>query len=604
VLARLLVDKTQEGEGPVDFRALSVREFGTIYEGLLDSRLAVAQEDLAVRKLRGKDEQVYVPATGDESVRVEAGAVYLHNRLGVRKATGSYFTKPFAVEHLLDSALETALDGHIARLNRLWDADDVAGLSHSFFDFRCADIAMGSGHFLVAALDRIEARLSAWLALHPVPAVNDELLRLRNTALRSLGDLGVGADIETTSLIRRQVARHCVYGVDLNRVAVELARLAIWVHTFVPGLPLSFLDHNLVCGNSLTGVGSLDEVTAEFDPDADPDMPSLFRSQLEDLLARSESALLRLARTSDATKREIDEARAAHQEAQSEVVGARAMFDVVAAHRTGACQLPVNHDEDNIIEESKRPDVAEQVQRLNPVHFPAAFPEVFLRDRPGFDCVLGNPPWEKAKVERQQWWGRHQPGMRALSVGKMNAAINRLQESRPDLDRAYQSDMEQTKQVAALLRRTFDLGAGDTDLYQAFGWRFWHLLADGWHCRGGSTEASTYGSGIPEVAKSHTLRRHIQRSDGFTQHGGMGVRRYGTPIHDCSVLRRQRSRAYGEGSDERPVCEPLGIRQPDRSGRDRHGRVPFLVGSSRIPFSALGRGAGDFPKTEEAPAAR
>ena len=241
---------------------------------------------------------------------------------------------------------------------------------------------MGSGHFLVAALDRIEARLSAWLALHPVPAVTDELSRLRNTALRSLGDLGVGADIERTSLIRRQVARHCMYGVDLNRVAVELARLAIWVHTFVPGLPLSFLDHNLVCGNSLTGVGNLDEVIAEFDPDADPTMPSLFRSHLEDLLARSHSALLHLARTSDATKREIDEARAAHQEAQSAVAGATALFDVVAAHRAGACQLPVSHDEDTIIKESKDQRVADEIRRLNPIHFPAAFPEVFLRDRP------------------------------------------------------------------------------------------------------------------------------------------------------------------------------------------------------------------------------
>ncbi len=479
VLARLLIDDTPEGEGPVDFRALSVREFGTIYEGLLESRLAVAREDLTVGKLRGKDEHVYVPARGDDPVEVEAGAVYLHNRLGVRKATGSYFTKPFAVEHLLDSALEKALDAHIARLERLWEADDSAGLSEAFFDFRCADIAMGSGHFLVAALDRIEARLSAWLALHPVPGVTDELVRLRNTALRSLGDLGVGVDIESSSLIRRQVARHCVYGVDRNRVAVELARLAIWVHTFVPGLPLSFLDHNLVCGDSLTGVGNLDEVIAEFDPDAVPGAPSLFRSQLEDLLARSRSALLRLARTSDATKREIDQARAAHQEAQSAVAGARALFDVVAAHRAGACQLPVNHDETIIIAESEHPGVVDQVRILNPVHFPAAFPEVFLRERPGFDCVLGNPPWEKAKVEKQQWWGRHRPGIRALSVGKMNREINALQKARPDLDRAYQRDLEQTKQVAALLRRTFDLGAGDTDLYQAFGWRFWHLLAEG-----------------------------------------------------------------------------------------------------------------------------
>ena len=476
-LARLLIDETPEGEGPVDFRALSVREFGTIYEGLLESRLAVAQDDLTVRTLKGQS--MYVPAGRDDPVEVEAGAVYLHNRLGVRKATGSYFTKPFAVEHLLDHALEPALDEHLNRLDQRLEAGDAVALQEAFFDFRCADIAMGSGHFLVAALDRIEARLSAWLALHPVPEVTDELNRLRAAALRALGDLRFGVDIESSSLLRRQIARHCVYGVDRNRVAVELARLAIWVHTFVPGLPLSFLDHNLVCGDSLTGVGTLEEVVAEFEPDADPATPTLFRSQLEDLLSRARSALLRLARTADANKREIDEARAAHQDALDAVAGARAVFDVVAAHRAGVYGLPENYDGATFVRHGQNGHVVDQIRVLNPVHFPAAFPEVFLRARPGFDCVLGNPPWEKAKVEKQQWWGRHKPGIRALSVGKMNEVINTLRRSRPDLDSSYERDVAEAKRMAALLRRTFDLGAGDTDLYQAFGWRFWQLTAEG-----------------------------------------------------------------------------------------------------------------------------
>ena len=477
VLASLLIEKTPEGPGPVDFRSLSVREFGTIYEGLLESRMAVAQDDLAVRVVKGQD--IYVPAGKGDPVEVEAGAVYLHNQSGVRKATGSYFTRPFAVEHLLDSALDPALDHHIERLDRLRAAGAETALSQAVFDFRCADIAMGSGHFLVAALDRIEARLSAWLALNPVASVTNELNRLRDTALEALGEFGSASDIESGSLIRRQVARHCIYGVDRNRIAVELARLAIWVHTFVPGLPLSFLDHNLVCGDSLTGVGNLEEVISEFESGADPAAPSMFRNQLEDLLSRSKKHLLRLALTSDATKREVDQARAAHEKAQAAVAGATALFDVVAAHRADACRLPENYDEATIIGLSSHPRVVNQIARLDPVHFPSAFPEVFLRERPGFDCMLGNPPWEKAKVEKQQWWGRHLPGIRALSVGKMNAAINAVRASRPDLDAAYEQDIVDARVMAALIRRTFSLGAGDTDLYQAFSWRFWQLISDG-----------------------------------------------------------------------------------------------------------------------------
>ena len=115
----------------------------------------------------------YIPAGDNLFVVVPAGRIYLHNASGKRKSTGSYYTKSFAVDHLLDTALEPALDEHINRLEALG-----TNAGNSFFDFRVADIAMGSGHFLVAAIDRIEARLSAYLTEHPLPEINTELSRL------------------------------------------------------------------------------------------------------------------------------------------------------------------------------------------------------------------------------------------------------------------------------------------------------------------------------------------------------------------------------------------------------------------------------------------
>ena len=138
-LRHLLVIETPEGvPGPVDFRSLGVREFGTVYEGLLESELALAAADLTLAR-----NGAYAPARAGQTVAVAEGEVYLHNRSGARKSSGSYYTKPFAVEHLLDGALEPALDDHFARL----DGMDETGAAEAFFDFRAADVAMGSGHF-------------------------------------------------------------------------------------------------------------------------------------------------------------------------------------------------------------------------------------------------------------------------------------------------------------------------------------------------------------------------------------------------------------------------------------------------------------------------
>ncbi len=256
-LAALLLDRTPEGtEGPVDFRSLGIREFGTIYEGLLESELSLAETDLSV----DAKTEAYLPAMPGDTVEVRGGEVYLHNRSGARKSTGSYYTPAFAVEHLLDRALEPALDEHIERLDGMPDRE--AG--RRFFEFRVADIAMGSGHFLVGAVDRIERRLANYLAGRALPDVREEFVRLRRTAAEELGPDWSGDPIEDIQLLRRQVARRCIFGVDMNPMAVELARLSLWIHTFVPGLPLSLLDHNLIQGNSLVGITSFEEASELF----------------------------------------------------------------------------------------------------------------------------------------------------------------------------------------------------------------------------------------------------------------------------------------------------------------------------------------------------
>ena len=305
----LLVPTKEGGLGPVDFRSLGVREFGTIYEGLLESELSVAETDLTI-ETKGKNAGVYRPCKGGEKPIVPEGKVYLHNASGARKSTGSYYTKPFAVEHLLDRALEPALKDHFERLDQL----DELEAAESFFDFRVADIAMGSGHFLVAAVDRIEARFSSYLAKRHLPQVAQELDHLRKAALEALGDAADSyPDFEDNALLRRLIARRCIYGVDINEVAVQLARLAIWIHTFVPGLPLSLLDRNLVHGNSLVGVGRLAELEEKMQEE---DVP-LFEASAADFVGDAGEALSRLGRLADATRAEVQQARKAWADADA-----------------------------------------------------------------------------------------------------------------------------------------------------------------------------------------------------------------------------------------------------------------------------------------------
>ncbi len=478
VLTNLLVEGSPEGWGPVDFRSLGVREFGTIYEGLLENELAIADNDLTV-KTRDKLQQ-YAPAAGQDKVIVAKGQAYLYNTSGARKSTGSYFTKHFAVEHLLEHALEPALKEHCERLDALLEAE----AAKAFFDFRIADLAMGSGHFLVAAVDRIERRLSNYLFLRQLPSVQTELGRLREAANTALGTLAGSITIEDTQLLRRQIARRCIYGVDLNPIAVDLARLAIWIHTFVPGLPLSFLDHNLVPGNALVGIGTLEEANNCLEEMGGP----LLRVSSSELTPALD-LLGKLASLNDANSAEMAEARNAFKNAKKAAAPVAALFDILAAARiSDECRKAVWQDGARWISNlAKLPcssihaKALEVLNAIPPFHFPVAFPEVFLRDRSGFDVLLGNPPWEEAVVEEDRFWTRHNPGFHSLRQKEQESQKQKLRKARPDLVIAYNDECAQAELLRQILvsGQYAGMGTGDPDVYKAFYWRFWELLAPG-----------------------------------------------------------------------------------------------------------------------------
>lgn len=389
---------------------------------------------------------------------------------------------------------------HFARLDELTD-DNAA---ERFFDFRVADIAMGSGHFLVSAVDHVEQAFSQYLAKRPLAGVRAEMARLRAAALEALGPLAetIGDQIEDTQLLRRLIARRCTYGVDINPIAVTLARVSIWIHTFVPGLPLSLLDHNLTCGNSLVGIGRLSEID-EWAAHGLPrsagaawrrrDAPgqTVITEWLEPkrLLGEALEPLRKLARIADTTTTEIKRARKAMAEARASTAAAEALCDIVTACRMKQEPLPIDLDrweeiKGDIVYSRSHQEAKRTLAGLSPLHFPIAFPEVFLRERSGFDVILGNPPWEEATLEEHAFWARHFPGMRSMNQRDQERMKERCRQDRPDLASLYEKELAQADALRlALTTGPYPgMGTGDPDLYKAFCWRFINLAATdfGW----------------------------------------------------------------------------------------------------------------------------
>jgi hypothetical protein len=222
--------------GFIDYTTLSIRHLGSIYEGLLEYEPLMAESELVVVRERGKE--VFKNASevaGAESkglMHISEGEIYLRTNKCERKATGSYYTPDFIVRYIVETTLGPLIDD--LRHRGLKGMDFVQAV----LSLKVLDPAMGSGHFPVEATSFLASRIVESLAEEP----------------EKIG----GIDHTEVVWARREVARHCIYGVDVNPLAVELAKVSLWLHTLTVDKPLSFLDHHLKCGNSLVGSDIVD----------------------------------------------------------------------------------------------------------------------------------------------------------------------------------------------------------------------------------------------------------------------------------------------------------------------------------------------------------
>ncbi|MEF8773645.1 MAG: TaqI-like C-terminal specificity domain-containing protein [Halobacteriales archaeon] len=362
VVYRLSTAPTDEGRYvPVAFADLDARHLGSIHERALERRFRVATEPLAAVAENGG--RIWRPAgtvaDGEAVATVPEGSLHATDDDGERKATGAYYTPDHVVSYVVEETVgplveetrEDLLDEGFEPGN----SEYVDALLERVTDLRILDPAMGSGRFLRAATDYLAERVMA--AARGVGADHGKA-----------GDTGADPDAAVDPReVRRQVVDECIYGVDLDGMAVELATLSLWLATLGADRPPAGLGQHLARGNALVGAGA--DAAAELAPhSADGDDSGELRRRLTAAanVHTAEGFGLAVPDAADGLMRRA-------------LAGGEAWTDVTEREWFRAAQA--------------------MAEERSFFHWPLAFPEAFYRadgtprDDAGFDAVIGNPPW-------------------------------------------------------------------------------------------------------------------------------------------------------------------------------------------------------------------
>jgi len=467
----------------IDYAQLEIGHLGAIYEGLLALRLSLADQTYGWDARRDR----FVPSDEPGEYGAAEGELFFQTEAGGRKGGGVYYTRQELVRHLVNQAVLPALDEHLEQVRKhaQTNPEEAARL---LFRFRVLDPAMGSAHFLVDALDVIADRVERFLAGTPLPPIRGRL-----EELRALAGVSEGA-VEDGRLLRRLLLKHCIYGVDLSEMATELGRVALWLASFVPGLSLSYLDHNLRHGNSLIGLARFEVLAVPTRDGSARQAPAwaLPGGPLHAALQRASELALELADLQDRNPSEVSQSRAAAAALAQALAGAKRAFDLWTSEPFGVKGArDVLLDAQPILEGKMSADVAakvEEAQRIGAerrfLHWPLAYPETFHSERnPGFDAVIGNPPWDEVTVERLGFLALHDPGLRGLtSRADQDARTADLLKRFPELDAEFAARQAELEVQRGFFRpeNGYEIqGGGDLDLYQLFCERYQSLARAG-----------------------------------------------------------------------------------------------------------------------------
>ncbi|MBI4244907.1 MAG: N-6 DNA methylase [Planctomycetes bacterium] len=428
--------------GKINFARIDVEELGSIYESLLELH----------------------PYTVNGNFDLIEGG-------NERKTSGSYYTPPELVNQLIETALIPVMD------NRIKNANDKES---AILSINVCDPACGSGHFLLAAARRLGKELAR------VRTGDDEPVHT---------ELSKGV---------RDVITNCIYGVDKNPLAVELCKLALWVEGHCMNTPLTFLDDRIKCGDSLVGVFDINALKKgipddAFDPVEGDDKAVCKKLKaknkavrntillspiasigqvMQDRIGKFADKLKQIESIDESTIEGVHKARKIHEELKEspEWNETKLQCDLWMAPFFAEYQ-PENADKiptSEIFNEKSTKNISKYCSELslknNFFHWQLEFPHIF--NKGGFDVVLGNPPWERIKLQEQEFFAtRDKEIAEAANKAARSKLIKALPRSNPGLFEEFMTEKHYAESSSKFIRasKRFELTArGDINTYSIF----------------------------------------------------------------------------------------------------------------------------------------
>ena len=484
----------------VNYRDMSVQQLGSIYERLLERQPA----------------------------RNELGEITIQPNAYARKDSGSFYTSQDLVDLIVERTLKPLAEERLRAFEEKSKA--LAGDSRpkivreeelrtldpaeAVLRLKVLDPAMGSGHFLVTAVDFLSDYIADLLEYVPavpewldggyasplverVETIRQDILTRARQSRWKVDE----SQLTDQAIIRRMVLKRCIYGVDKNPMTVELAKVSLWLHSFTVGAPLSFLDHHLRCGDSLLGM-RVAEGTEE--------LRRLAGLSAQSAIASAEIAtkgMQRIEAMPDSDVAEVRESSALFKNVEAITANLRGLLDFLHGLRwqtAGMSERARTDFESPLVQAlEEQPAAAYKLLAQDPedgdglsngfrdiwrraksiahregfLHWEVAFPGVWhgwqnVRPQGGFDAVIGNPPWDRIKLQEVEWFAnRDQDVALNTTAAQRKAAIRRLRSQDSPLAGDFDDAKKQADELSAMFRSSGHyplLFSGDVNLYSLF----------------------------------------------------------------------------------------------------------------------------------------